>query len=142
MLRWVLAVAGMLQPTLAVASDWKPIAIAENGTVIFADVTSVKTLEAIPIQRPFPVVQLWFKADHSKNKKIQVRYTVEMQRVNCADETALSVSTISYLPNGDVSRKAIKEDYDFNYEPAIPETLSYAKMEFACGRAAALGQAE
>lgn len=142
--RWLAAASAVAfvvaAPVPAAAADWKLISTAETGTSVYADVSSVRSLPAINVRRPFEVIQIWVKYDYSQNVDMKERSAVSMYRVYCAAESTALISSVAYLPNGKVSGSVSKEDYDFEYTPVTPETLGYAIMEFACGRTSVIGE--
>ena len=133
---WLAAVAiGTTSvPNDAAAADWRVLISGTSGSVVFVDVGSLRELPAIPIQRPFPVRQLWVKIDFSEDKSVTYREIVQKFYFNCSAETGMSASQTIYNANGGIVRSSSQRDYDFRYEPETPDSIGYALMEFACGR--------
>lgn len=86
------------------------------------------------IKRPFAVRQIWVKYDHSADKTETAKSKVELLRFNCIAETSAQASSVSYGADGTVIKSKTWDDFDFNYEPEVPDTIGYAIMEFACGK--------
>ena len=122
-------------PTSALASDWRYLGTGTTGTIVLVDIESVRELPEIRIRRPFPVMQIWVKMDHSKDKTVAYREQKVLWRYNCTDESGMIASYVTYGSSGRVLQSDSFEDYDFRYSPATPDTMKYAIMEFACGRA-------
>lgn len=122
-------------PSTVFASDWRYLTSGTSGVVVTVDVASVRELPAIRIQRPFPVRQIWVSMDFSKDRTVTYREKRQLQRFNCAAETSMVASNVTYGPDGRVLQSRSVEDYDFRYEPETPDTIGYAIMEFVCGRA-------
>jgi hypothetical protein len=127
-------------PTTSIAADWQLLAWGKSEAVVFVDTDSVRGLPPVEIRRPFEAIQLWVKMDFSQDRTVSYREQRQLYRVNCAAETMMIGSSVTYSANGSVVDSWSEEDYDFHYKPQTPETIGYAIMEFACGRRGILGQ--
>ena len=124
----------VFQSISANAAVWKFQTSSVNGTDVYVDTESWRELPPVQIKRPFSVRQIWVKYDHSKDKTETARSKVELLRFNCTAETSALASLVSYRADGTVIKSKTWDDYDFNYEPVVPDTIGYAIMQFACGR--------
>lgn len=117
----------------AAAANWKLLTSSLKGTDIYVDVDSRRELPPVQIKRPFAVRQIWAKFDYTNDKTVNASSRIQLLRFNCVAETSALVSTVSYRADGTVIYSKSWEDYDFNYEPEVPDTVGYDIMEFACG---------
>lgn len=116
------------------ASSWQYLTKSDDGMIVSVDVTSLRELPGVPINRPASVRQIWVRLDLSQVKNDPAREAKQLMRYDCASETSLTVSYTEYTPRGTVLKSWSRQDYDFNYKPVIPDSIGYAMMEFACGR--------
>jgi hypothetical protein len=117
----------------ASAADWQYLTTSATGAVAYVDMESWKELPPVQIKRPFAVRQIWVKYDLTNDKTETARSKVQLMRFNCSAGTSALISTVSYKPDGKVLNSKTWDDYDFYYEPEVPDTIGYAIMERACG---------
>jgi hypothetical protein len=115
------------------AADWKYLS-SSNGAALYVDVESLKELPPISVYRPFYARQLWVKAERENDT--ERRRTLSLFRVDCDGETIFQASGVTYGSDGKTKDSWNDEEFAHSYEPAIPGSLGYAVMEFACGRRA------
>lgn len=123
----------------AYAAEWRYLTQTSDKTVVSVDIASIKTLPP-KTGRDFEVVQIWVQHDYRLNKREKARKSVMLERVACDRDGLFTMQGTSYLADGSVlSTGSDIDDYDFKYEPATPDTLGYAVVEFACGRRSIIG---
>lgn len=120
-------------PSPAVASEWVKMTEAQDGTVVYFDVQSVRRQEAVPVWRPFPVIQAWVKYDFRAVRAERLRETVSLESVDCEGRRSAALSATDYRTDGSVSRSSDWKDWDTRYKPQPPDSIGAKIYRVLCG---------
>lgn len=102
--------------------DWIDYAESTSGSILYYDINS--------IGRSGSYVNVWVKKDHSKNRTVAHRTSMELWRLNC-DTPALNLRKyFDYDKNGRVVADGGPSDEELT--PA-PESIGMALWESVCG---------
>ena len=123
----------VIPSTLRAETNWKILSASSTGSVISVDVASIK-VSPPKTGRNFVVRQIWVRWDHSNDKTVSHRKSVELYSVDCANDSSAIISYAEYNADTTVKVSQNLDDYDFRYKPNAPDTIGLAIQEFACGR--------
>jgi hypothetical protein len=107
------------------AAEWAIAYDASNGeAVTFIDVASVK--------RAGSTVTFWVNSYTKPDPKSQIRNLLARYRVDCGEQTSLTLMTVAYLKNGD---NRSDTSPDVRPTPLVPGSIGEAHAAIACDKA-------
>ncbi|MBT2242344.1 hypothetical protein JQK15_02230 [Sphingobium sp. BHU LFT2] len=107
-------------------AEWESIGSATNGTEWFMDGNRIKTVSGKK--------QAWIKLNHSRNKSIQWRETLQLISFDCQAGKYRTLSVISYDSYGKVVSSQNYSDYSYGvgYDPLVPDSMAESASLIAC----------
>lgn len=112
------------RPQTSGRSKWLRLTSSQSGSVVYID-ASKDPGGATP--------KIWVMFDQSKNASTKEREVKELWKFHCDSERVAVLSSVGYSPTGTVVHSRSKADYDFNYDPVVPDTIAARVMREACG---------
>lgn len=108
-------------------AEWLKLSTSSNGDVWLIDPTRMKSLGG----RKFEV---WIKMDHSRNRSISYRTSLNLFGINCSSQKYKLLSYVNYDSYGKVvsSHTFTEYGYEIGYEPIIPETMVESISNAVC----------
>ncbi len=109
-----------------VHAEWLRLAESTIGQVWYVDPLRVKAVSG--------KTQAWVKIDHSKDRSVSYRHTMNLFSFECATEKYRMLSTAAYDSYGKVvfSRSAPDYGYGVGYESVIPDTMTESVFKLVC----------
>lgn len=105
-------------------SDWLYLAKSASGTVYYYNIDSIRRNESF--------VEMWVKEDHSLDRTISHRTSMDLLRIRCNDRS-IKVSQVTYYDNNGI---AISSDVDEGdrglYTRIVPDSIWHAIWETVC----------
>ena len=113
-----------LVATPVFASDWVRLTETDTGSVVEVD-TESRGLSG-------SIARIWLRIDHSKDATKKARQSKELWKFNCQSGTSFTASWVNYAADGSVISSGSPLEYDFKYEPVVPDTVGDTVMKIAC----------
>ena len=83
--------------------------------------------------RDFAVRQVWVGFDFTAVKSEKDRKSLRLYQYDCIGQRVLIVSATNYSPSGKVVSKFSEiDDYDFKYDPVVPESVGASILAAVC----------
>lgn len=122
----MLACLGLAAITTPAHAEWVSIGSATNGTEWFMDWNRIKTLGGKK--------QAWIQMDHSKNRSVTWRRSLQLMSFDCSASTYRTLSFIAYDAYGKVVTSKSYPDYGYGvgYDPLVPESMAESASLVAC----------
>lgn len=78
--------------------------------------------------------QAWVKVDHSQDRSVSYRETIELFSFDCAARSYRLLSYVDYDSYGKVVNSHSQPDYSYGtgYEPIIPDSIGETISTVAC----------
>lgn len=102
-------------------NPWVEYSSTDAGTVYYFSITS----EKVYADR----IEVWTKADHSRDRTTKARETKTLYEIKCSDQTIRRLLSFDYSANGNVLSSM---DYAGTAQRVIPETVGNALHEEMC----------
>lgn len=124
-IKLLVATSALLSSTVAHA-DWFEIGTSSNNSVWMVDFERMKVISG--------KVQVWVKADHSKDRTINYRQSMRMFSFDCKQSKVRLLSSVTYDSYGKVVSSNTYPDYSYGtgYEPITPESMLEEVSKVAC----------
>ena len=111
--------------TSASARVWVPLAAtATDGTEYEMDTESIR--------RNGDIATVWIKADLSKVRTTRARSQTQLWKYNCRNNSNFIASSVTYSADGNVISSNVQQEYDFKYEPTVPDTIGEFISTIVC----------
>ena len=124
-MRVALLLIGLSLNTAASARVWVPLAAtATDGTEYEMDTESIR--------RNGDIATVWIKADLSKVRSTRARSKTQLWKYNCRNSTNFIASSVTYGADGGVISSNVEQEYDFKYEPTVPDTIGDFISNIVC----------
>ena len=130
----VLSLGLLATPLLAErwSADWTPVASSTDKTWVFMKRDSLRDLPP-KTGRDFAVRQVWVGFDFTAVKSEKDRKSLRLYQYDCIGQRVLIVSATNYSPSGKVVSKFSEiDDYDFKYDPVVPESVGASILAAVC----------
>jgi hypothetical protein len=119
----ITAAALLMAAAPALAANWVYVTTNDVGSDYYYDSDT--------IQRSGNQVTFWQKTDHSRDKTVKERESIDRYRFDCAMRTRTLLQVTNYYPDGN------NESYTFStYEQkenaVIPDTAGESMLEAVC----------
>jgi len=107
-------------------AEWVSIGSATNGTEWFMDANRIKTVGSKK--------QAWIQLDHSRNRSVSWRQTLQLISFDCSASKYRTLSIIAYDAYGKVVSSENYTDYSYSvgYDPLVPESMAESASLVAC----------
>lgn len=107
-------------------AEWVSIGSATNGTEWFMDWNRIKTVGNKK--------QAWIQLNHSRNRSVSWRQTLQLVSFDCSAAKYRTLSIIAYDAYGKVVSSENYNDYSYGvgYDPLVPESMAESASQVAC----------
>ena len=107
-------------------AEWVSIGSGTNGTEWFMDWNRIKSVGGKK--------QAWVQLDHSKNRSVSWRKSLQLMSFDCSASTYRTLSVIAYDAYGKVVTSKNYSDYGYGvgYDPLVPESMAESVSSIAC----------
>jgi hypothetical protein len=107
----------------ALAAEWVHVATNTTGAKVSVDT------ETIQFSR---TPRVWVEFDYSNDATVSERSARELWKFDCAQQTSITLSSVTYNAQGKVTRSRANHDYSYGYEPIVPGTIGASIMKIVC----------
>ena len=125
--RWRLAACACLCIAGPALAEWVQVDTSADGAVWYMDPVRSRT---VGNHR-----QAWVKVDHTRDRSVAYRSSLELFSYNCDARTSRILSFTDYDSMGKVMRTQTQPDYGYEtgYSPVVPDSIGETLMNRACG---------
>jgi hypothetical protein len=121
----LIATIGLCLGSAAIAEDLVAYSSTDSGTYHYYYADTI-------IRYPDNTVEVWTKADHSKDKTVSWRTSKDKLRINCYNETYGLKASYEYGADGSIMNSQV---FDYpNMRPIVPESVMNILRQKLCSK--------